>query len=44
MIIPLLDHSNIENIKRFTEFCKIFYNEYSHDENGNVLVNEIAAI
>lgn len=41
MLIPLLDHSNPENIQRFNDFCKVFFNEYDKDDKGYINKKEL---
>ena len=41
MIVPLLDHSDPENLERFNELCKIFFKEYDKDEDGYIGKHEL---
>lgn len=41
MIIPLLDQSNPANIKRYKEFCKIFFKEYDKDNDNYISKEEL---
>lgn len=36
MLVPLLDHSNPENIQRFNDFCKIFFKDYDKNNKGYI--------
>ena len=41
MLIPLLDTSDPENIKRFDDFCTVFFKDYDKENKGHISKKDV---